>query len=201
LVPVEAVDVVIPLKPVRCTRCQHLLLGEDPQPERHQVTEIPPVRPVITEYQWHRVVCPACGDATRAVWPAGIPTGGFGPRVQAITALCTGASHLAKRTTQTLRADLFGVSIGLGPVANLEPATVQALAEPGAEARALVHAQPAASLDETGWRAGRQRAWRWTMVTPWVTVLVVRRWRRSKVAQALVGERFWGWLVTDRWSA
>ena len=38
-------------------------------------------------------------------------------------------------------------------------------------------------------------------MTTWVTVFVVRRSRRSKVAQALVGERFWGWLVTDRWSA
>src|SRR5882724_1255058 len=69
LVPVEAVDVVIPLKPVRCTRCQHLLLGEDPRPERQQVPEIPPVRPVMTAYQWHQVVGPACGAATRAVWP------------------------------------------------------------------------------------------------------------------------------------
>lgn len=201
LVPVEAVDVVIPLKPVRCAHCQHLLLGEDPQPERHQVTEIPPVRPVIAEYQLHRVVCPACGEATRAVLPVGIPTGGFGPRVQAITALCTGAYHLSKRTTQTMLADLFGVSIGLGTVANLEQATVQALAEPVAEARASVQAQPAAYLDETGWREGRQRAWLWTAVTAWVTVFVVRRSRSAKVAQELLGERFWGWLVTDRWSA
>jgi transposase len=201
LVPVEAVDVVIPLKPVWCTHCHHLLLGADPQPERHQVTEIPPVRPVITEYQLHQVVCPACGEATRAGLPVGIPTGGFGPRVQAITALCTGAYHLSKRTTQTMLADLFGVSIGLGTVANLEQATVQALAEPVAEARAFVQAQPAAHLDETGWREGRQRAWLWTMVTTWVTVFVVRRSRSAKVAQELLGERFWGWLVTDRWSA
>jgi len=201
LVPVDAVDVVMPLKPVRCAHCQHRLLGADPQPERHQVTEIPPVRPVITEYQVHRVVCPACGEATRAVWPVGIPTGGFGPRVQAITALCTGAYHLSKRTTQTMLADLFGVSIGLGTVANLEQATVQALAEPVAEARASVQAQPAAYLDETGWREGRQRAWLWTAVTAWVTVFVVRRSRSAKVAQELLGERFWGWLVTDRWSA
>ena len=97
--------------------------------------------------------------------------------------------------------DLFGVSMGLGPVANLEHATVQAVAEPVAEARAYVQAQPAAHLDETGWREGQQRAWLWTMVTTWVTVFVVRRSRRSKVAQELVGERFWGWLVTDRWSA
>jgi transposase len=201
LVPVEAVDVVIPLKPVWCTHGHHLWRGADPQPEWHQVTEIPPVRPVITEYQLHQVVCPACGEATRAGLPVGLPTGGFGPRGQAITALGTGAYHLSERTTQTMLADLFGVSIGLGTVATLEQATVQALAEPVAEARALVHAQPAAYLDETGWREGRQRAWLWTLVTTWVTVFVVRRSRSSKVAQERLGERFWGWLVTDRWSA
>jgi transposase len=201
LVSVEDVHVVIPVKPERCRRCQQPLRGEDPQPQRHQVTEIPPSKPVITEYQLHRLVCPACGAATRAEVPAGVPRGAFGPRVQAITALCTGAYHLSKRTTQELLEDLFGVSMGLGTVANLEHATVQAVAEPVAEARAYVQTQPAAHLDETGWREGRQRAWLWTMVTTWVTVFVVRRSRGAQVAQELLGERFWGWLVTDRWSA
>ena len=201
VVPVEGVDVVIPLRPVRCAHCQHLLLGEEPAPERHQVAEIPSMRPVITEYQVHRLVCPGCGQATRAAWPEGIPTGGFGPRVQAITALCTGAYHLSKRTTQRVLEDLFGVSIGLGTVANLEQATVRAVAEPVAAARAYVQTQPAAYLDETGWREGRQRAWLWVATTTWVTVFVVRLSRRAKVAQEVLGERFWGWLVTDRWSA
>jgi transposase len=89
LVPVEEVDVVVPVKPARCHHCQHLLQGEDPQPQRHQVTEIPPMKPVVTEYQLHRLVCPACGEETRAEVLAGVPMGGFGPRVQAITALCT----------------------------------------------------------------------------------------------------------------
>jgi transposase len=201
LVPGEEVDVVVPVKPERCHHCQHLLQGEDPQPQRHQVTEIPPVKPVVTEYQLHRLVCPACGEETRAEVPAGVPTGGFGPRVQAITALCTGAYHLSKRTTQRALEDMFGVQMGLGTIATLEHATVQAVAEPVAEARAYVQQQPAAYLDETGWREGQQRAWLWTAVTEWVTVFVVRASRGGKVAQELLGERFWGWLVTDRWSA
>jgi transposase len=201
LVPVEEVDVIVPLKPVQCAHCAQLLLGEDPDPERHQVTEILPVRPVITEYQVHRLVCPGCGEATRAVWPAGVPTGGFGPRGQAITALCTGAYHLSKRTTQRVLEDLFGVSLGGGTVANLEQATVQAVAEPVAEARAYVQAQPAAYLDETGWREGPQRAWLWTAVTAGVTVFVVRLSRSARVAQELLGAQLWGYLVTDRWSA
>jgi transposase len=70
-----------------------------------------------------------------------------------------------------------------------------------AEARAYVQRQPVAYVDETGWREGSQRAWLWTAVTAWVTVFVVRWSRSSKVAQELLSEGFWGWLVTDRWSA
>jgi transposase len=165
------------------------------------VAEIPPVKPVITEYQLPRLICQACGAATGAALPAGVPPGEFGPRVQAITALCTGAYHLSKRTTQSVMEDLFGLPLSLGPMANLEQATALALTAPVAEARAYVQAQPVAYLDETGWREGQQRAWLWTAVTAWVTVFMVRLSRRSKVTQELLGARFWGWLVTDRWSA
>lgn len=201
LVPVEEVDVVVPVKPERCHHCQHLWWGDDSQPQRHQVTEIPPVQPVVTEYQLHRLVCPACGEETRAEVPTGVPMGGFGPRVQAITALCTGASHLSKRTTQRALEDLCGVQLGLGTITHLEQATAQAVTEPVAEARTSVPQQAAASLDETGWREGRQRAGLWTAVTAYVTVCVIRMSRGGKGAQELLGERFWGWLVTDRWSA
>jgi transposase len=201
LVPIEEVDVVIPMRPERCARCQFPLHGEDGQPQRHQVTDIPAVKPRVTEYQLHRLVCTVCGEVTRAELPAGVPRGGFGPRVQATTALCTGAYHLSRRTTQTVMEDLFGITIGLGTLANLEQATAQALAEPVAGARTYVQAQPAAYLDETGWREGRQRAWLWTAATACVTVFVVRLSRSAKVAQELLGERFWGYLVTDRWSA
>jgi transposase len=200
MLPVEAVDVVIPVKPVRCLRCHHPLCGDDPQPYRQQVPEIPPVKPVVTAYQLHRLLCQVCGAATRAAVPAGVPAGGFGPRVQAITALCTGASHLSKRATQRVMTDLFGLPMSLGTITNLELATVNGAAEAVAEARADGQQQPVAYMDETGWREGAQRAWLWTAVTTWVTGFVVRRSRSGQVAQELLGERFWGWLVTDRWS-
>lgn len=74
------------MKPARCRRCQRPLWGEDPQAQRHQVVEVPPVKPVVTEYQLHRLRCPDCGGSTRAELPTGVPMGGFGPRVQAIAA-------------------------------------------------------------------------------------------------------------------
>ena len=201
LVPLEHVEAVLPVKPTHCARCRHPLSGEDGQPQRHQVTELPPVQPVVTEYQLHSLVCPACGATTRAALPLGVPPGGFGPRVQAVVALCTGAYRLSKRTTQEVMADLFGIAMGLGTISHLEQATVQAVATPVAEAQAYVRTQPVAYLDETGWCEGRTRAWLWVAVTTWVTVFAVRLSRGAKVAQEVLGERFCGILVTDRWSA
>jgi transposase len=116
-------------------------------------------------------------------------------------ALCTGAYRLSKRTTQEVMADLFAIPMSLGTIPHLEHATVQAVAAPVADAQAYVRTQPTAHLDETGWREGRARAWLWVAVTTWVTVFVVRLSRGAKVAEELLGERFCGILVTDRWSA
>jgi transposase len=91
--------------------------------------------------------------------------------------------------------------MGLETVTNLEQAMVQALVEPVTAARAYVHAQPAAYLDDRGWREGPQRAWLWTAVTASVTVFVVRLSRSGKVARELLGERCWGDVVTNRWRA
>lgn len=201
LVPVEDVDVIIPLKPEQCARCQQPLAGDDPQPQRHQVLEVPPIKPVVTEYHWHQLVCPVCGTTTRAAWPDGVTTRVYGPRVQAITALCTGAYRLSKRTTQHLLHDFFGVPMSLGTISTLEAATVDAVAAPVEEARASVQQQARVSMDETGWRQGPQRAWLWVAVTTWVTVFLVRLSRGGQVARDLLGKKFQGLLVSDRFSA
>jgi transposase len=147
------------------------------------------------------LVGPACGAATRPAVPPGGPTGGLGPRVQAVAALCPGAYHLSKRTTQRVLEDLLGRPVRLGTIATLEQATGRAVADPVAAARAYVQQPSAADLDETGWREGQHCAGLWTAVTTGLTVFVVRLARGGKVAQELVGERCWGWLVTERWRA
>lgn len=201
LVPVEEVDEVIVLKPTFCVRCQQALDGDDPQPQRHQVFEIPPMRPVVTEYQLHRLSCPGCGEATQAAWPVGVPRGMVGPRAQAVGALCAGAYRLSKRITQRLLDDLFGLQVSVGTISQLEAATTEAVAAPVQEARTFVQEQSSAHLDETGWREGGKRAWLWVAATTWVTVFVVRLSRGGQVARDLLGEAFSGILVTDRWSA
>src|SRR5919202_6658854 len=201
LVPVEEVDEVVVLKPKQCRRCHTPLSGDDASPFRHQVIEMPPIKPVITEYQWHQVTCPACGETTRAPWPDGVPSGTYGPRVHATVALCTGAYRLSKRTTGQVMDDLFGVPMSAGTISQSEKATTAVVAEPVEDARAYVQEQAVAPLDETSWRQGAKRAWLWVAVTSLVTVFLVRLSRGGQVARELLGERFSGILVTDRYSA
>jgi transposase len=201
LVPVEEVDEVVVLKPKQCRSCHAPLSGDDTSPFRHQVIEIPPIKPVITEYQWHQVTCSECGKTTRVPWPDGVPSGTYGPRIQATVALCTGAYRLSKRTTQQAMDEVFGVPMSVGTISQLEQATTAAVAAPVEAARTYVHAQAVAHLDETSWRQGVKRAWLWVAVTSWVTVFVVRMSRGGPVARELLGETFAGILVTDRYSA
>jgi transposase len=185
LMPVESVDAVVVLKPEPCSGCHAPLSGDDPTPFRHQVMEIPPIQPVVTEYQWHQLVGPACGETTRAPWPAGVPSGTYGPRVHATVALCTGAYRLSKRMTGQVRDDVFGVPMSVGTLSQSEKATTQVLDPPVEEARACVEAQEVAHLDETSWRQGDKRAWLWVAVTSLVTVFVVRLSRGGQVAREL----------------
>jgi len=97
--------------------------------------------------------------------------------------------------------EVFGVPMSVGTISPVEQATTEALAAPVEEARTYVQAQEVAHLDETSWRQGSKRAWLWVAVTSVVTVFVVRLSRGGQVARALLGERFGGILVTDRYSA
>ena len=201
LLPVEDVHQVVPIKPDQCAGCHAPLTGDDPTPFRHQVIEIPPIEPVVTEYQWHQLVCLACGETTRAPWPKGVPSGTYGPRVHATVALCRGSYRLSKRTTVQAIGDLFGVPMSVGTISQSEKTTTEVLAEPVEAARGYVEDQGVAHLDETSWREAGKRAWLWVAVTSWVTVFVVRLSRGGAVARELLGEGFSGILVTDRYSA
>ena len=178
------------------------LQGEDPQPQRHQVTEIPPV-----QASRHRVsgasgglsglwrtdaggVCPR--ECRRGLWPA---RAGDRRRCVRGPIICRSAPP------RSCLDDLFGVAAGPGDVAHLEQATAQAVAGRWPRRAPTCSRSRWRTLDETGWRQGQQRAWLWVAVTTWVTVFVVRLSRGGKVARELLGKGFWGWLVTDRCSA
>jgi transposase len=200
LLPVEQVDHIVEVRPPTCTQCGTPLAGSDPDPARHQVSELPRVTPEVTEYRRHTLTCGACGAATPAAWPEEMPPGGFGPRTQATVAYLAGRLGISQRDVAELLAVLFHLDLSLGSVAALEQQVSAAVATPVAEAVAYVQRHAVVNAAETGWREGTQRMWLWTAVTPLVTVFMVLATRGRLGAQTLLGATFAGIVGSDRWS-
>lgn len=199
LVPSDKVDKRVVLRPKRCRGCQMALVGEDRSPRRHQVFELPPIVPIVTEYELHSLDC-ACGVRTAATLPDGVPAGAFGPSVVAMAATLMGVYRLSKRAVPELMHDAFGLSISVGAVVGCQRIASEALAAPVEEAKAFVVNEPVKYADETGWREARRKAWLWTVVTATVTVFMVHSRRTADAAREILG-RAHGVLVSDRHGA
>jgi transposase len=195
--PPDRVDEFVAVKPEICRQCGSPLKGDDRHFRRHQVTEIPPIVPHVTEYQLHTLACSTCGAVTSPQLPKNVPRGAFGPRLQSIVATFTGIYHVSRRATVGAIEDLFGVTLSLGSVSACEAAVSEALAKPVAEAREFAQKQAVGYADETGFREKSKRAWAWVFVTPFVVIFLVQCSRGRDAARSLLG-RFAGFLVSDR---
>ena len=198
LLPVEQVDKVTGVKPSACEHCGRKVNGEDPQPERHQVWEIPAIQPYVEEFQLHELWCRDCGKFTRASLPEGVPAGAFGPRLQATIALLSGVYRLSKRSVESVLADFFHIPICLGSICACEAAVSAALAQPVHEAWEAAQSAEVLHADEAGWRQANTKAWLWVAVTGTATVFMIHAKRGQVAARELLGA-FCGVLVSDRW--
>ena len=209
LIATEQCQKVIDHRPATCRGCGAALSGEDKEPHRHQVVEVPRIEPIVEEHRFHALTCAACGERTRARWPEEVPHSGSGPRLVATVALLGAQYRLSVRLTQELLAAMFGVALSTGSVNGARQEASGAVAEPVQQARAFVRAQPVVNADETlanqgnadGANPGKRRGWLWTAVTPLVTVFLVSLYRSQETAKQLLGEGFAGILGSDRFSA
>jgi len=200
LVPVEQVQQVIDLKPVECHACGALLLGEDAQPVRHQVTELPRIEPEVTEYRQHTLTCLVCGVHTQAECPAEMPAGSFGPRAQATVGYLTGRIGVSQRDVEEMMQTVFHTDISLGSIPAQEDQVSAALAAPVQVVQTYVQRQPVQNVDETSWREKTQRVWLWINTTPLVTLFLVLATRGAKGAQQVLGTVVKSIVGSDRWS-
>jgi len=209
LLPIERVNEVVEHHPDACRRCGTLLHGEDLDPLRHQVIEIPPITPLVIEHRLHRLVCPCCSTSTCATLPADVEASPFGPRLSALVGLLGSFFPLSFSKTQALLDQLLGVEISRGAIARVRQRLSAALAEPMAQALRAARQQPVAYVDETGAPTGNadgnnptgKRGWQWVMVTAAVTVFIQGLSRSTAAAIELLGGAFGGIVVSDRFSA
>ena len=208
LYPVEQCQSVKDHYPDSCIECGEALKGNDSEPYRIQVVEIPPVVPQVSEHRFHSLQCQRCGGLTRS-WDETIINGsGYGERVVAHVGVFSGQYRQSHRMVQELLGELFGIRLSLGSVNRLRQEISQAVAPVVAQAHQYVQAQGYANVDETSFAQGNgdgknpdgRKGWLWVMVTPLVSYFAVFLGRSQAMCQQLLGE-FNGIVSSDRFSA
>ena len=128
--PAERVNKRVVLRPKQCEQCSSPLAGEDPEPHRHQLFELPKVEPIVTEFLQHSLGCKDCGHVTRAPLPVGVPSRIFGPSVDATIGYLMGVHKLGKRGAAEALLNLYGLPISVGAIVDSQREVSEALAEP-----------------------------------------------------------------------
>jgi hypothetical protein len=111
LYPPEACQSIHEQIPSNCSGCGHPLSGEDETPHRHQVVELPPIIPAVTEYRLHRLRCSHCGTTTRGQLPSGVSQRCYGERLAGVVALLSGEYRQSHRQVSQLLSALFSIRL------------------------------------------------------------------------------------------
>ena len=173
-------------------------VGPGLEPLRHQVWELPEIRPQVTEYQQHRLICPCCGETTCAELPPGVPQGQSGPRLMAFTALLMAYYRQSKRRTAAFLSTLLGQPCCAALTVKMQTVVTAAARPAYEELAAKLPSEEHINADETPTKEENEKAWLWTFVARLFTVFTVRASRAATAVDKLLTDAFAGVVTCDR---
>jgi transposase len=198
LLPSSDCDDIQIIKPAECRRCSTKLAGSDPEPWRHQVWEVPQIKPTVTEYQRHRLSCRRCGALTCAELPPGVPAGQAGPRLVALVALLMGCFRQSKSRVALFLEQVLGQPCSTGWVVKLQNQATDALRPAYEELVSRLPQEPILGIDETPTKEATHKSWLWTFVAEEFAVFAVRPTREATAVSDHLGDAFEGVVTCDR---
>jgi transposase len=197
LLDAEQVDAIKDHYPAVCKSCWEPLPQTSEAFSRFQVTDLAGRGGgiFVVEHRRHSTRC-SCGFVTKANREQ-IPRFAFGPHFCATVVLFTGVYHLSRRQTRRMFYEVFGISIALGTISNIET-RMSPLLKPGYEqAKAEADSAAIKYTDGTGWRRAGESLQLWTVATTMVTVFAVLANGSAATLRSLFG-RVKGILISDR---
>lgn len=195
--PASDLDATQDHRPLACGSCGGTDL-EDAGVFRWQVTEIPVIRPIVTEHCVHTRRCRACGVRSSGALPAGVGQSNFGPRVHALSAALTGGFRLTRREAVRCLDEVFGVGISLGALSEMEQRISDAVVFPYREAQCALRKSAVVHIDETPWKERSKLHWLWNATFGELAVFRIDRRRDRGASRRLFCGKFHGVRVVDR---
>jgi len=201
LLPPSMVKQRFELKPEVCTCGSTNLEQTCEEPLRHQIVDIPPIEPQVTEYVQYIYRCKDCGELIYQPLPDELKRKHFGPGTLSVVGMLTGFLNTSKRKALAIINEVFSVPMSLGGLSNCEAQLTDVLEQPYNETAEHVREQDVGHADETGWpRANKQKGWLWTFCCVTAAFFMVHANRSQQAARKLMGN-FSGKLVSDRYNA
>ncbi|MGH8336681.1 MAG: IS66 family transposase, partial [Gammaproteobacteria bacterium] len=197
-IPAEQCQKVVACRPSACRRCGVDLTGSDPEPLRHQVWEIREIKPLVTEYQLHRLMCPRCCDTTCGQLPAGVPRSQAGPNLIALVATLMGCFRQSKRRVALFLNIVLNQPCSPGWVVKLQNQATAALTPAYDELVRQLPGEAVLGLDESPTKQGNKTAWLWAAIALHFTVFTLRTTRAATVVKGLLTDAFQGVVNCDR---
>lgn len=197
LIPSDQCSQVVEVFPTECRKCGKALAGTDPEPLRHQVWELPEIKPIVTEYQQHRLVC-SCGCSTCGPLPEGVPTGQAGPRLIAFAAVLMACFRQSKRRAALFMSTILNQPASPAWMVSLQNRAAEAVKPAYDELAEQLPKQETLNIDESPTKQGTSKAWVWTFVAASFTFFACRTSRAADILKELLGQAYDGIIGCDR---
>jgi transposase len=170
--------------------------------QRYDKIDLPPIHPVVTRVERYGCNCPSCSAPQVAPVPVALESGTpFGPRVTSyVTALHYGHAMSYERLSQTM-AELFGLKISEGAIANLFKRVQVQLQPTMAEIVSLVRQAEVVGSDETSARVEGKNWWEWVFQNHEVSLHLIVPSRGFDVMAELFGDQWPKAWISDLFSA
>src|SRR3989344_6638353 len=193
---------VVACVPQECQKCGQSLLGVTADlVARRQELDIPPIKPILREYQVLRVRC-GCGHENQGEFPEHIKAPmQLGLNIKSLISYLTTRHWMPYERVTIMAEDLFNCKISEGSVDNILEGFYQNGKGLHKQIRDGIKQQNWAGSDETGTRVEGKRWWQWVWQNFYGSYYVIRNSRGYKVIKEVFGEDYRGGLVHDCLSA
>jgi len=187
------------------TGCPHCAADVSGQTQtcrhRYDHIEIPPIRPHVTRIELYGGRCGACGKRFCAAPPEGMAPGTpFGAGVRALLLYLHHSHHVGFERLSRMMAELFGLTISEGAIANAFRRAQTAITTACAAIKEKLLAARVIASDETTSRIAGATHWHWVFVSVKAVLHTIAPRRAKAVAEEVLGAHRPEVWVSDRYA-